>query len=274
MLGIFDSGIGGLIIAKSIMEKLPQYQIVYLGDTARLPYGNRSQKLIYQFTEQAVNFLHASYNCPLTIVACNTASAEALRNLQQNWLPKHNPQKRVLGVIRPMAEAAAIITKGKVGIIGTTGTIKSNAYIRELETQAKLLNKKIKIFQQAAPLLVPLIEEGHKNRPETKKILRHYLKPLKEVRVDTLILGCTHYPILLKKIKNIMGSQCKILSPDAVIPDSLKDYLSRHPEIESQLTKGDNHKFLVTDLTEKFTQNANNWLGQGIKLEKINIEIS
>ena len=273
MLGIFDSGIGGLMIAKEIIKTLPQYQVVYLGDTARLPYGDRSQKLIYQFTEQAVNFLHSKYNCPLTIIACNTASAEALRKIQQQWLPTQKTKKRVLGVIRPMAEMAAQITKNnRIGVIGTTGTIESKAYINELKAQQKTVNKKFKIFQKATPLLVPMIEEGWKNKTKAKKVLIQYLKPLRAKKIDTLILGCTHYQMIHNQVKKIMGKNCIVLSPAHIIAKSLKDYLKRHPEIENKIKKGKNNHFLVTDITAEFEQNASSWLGKKIKLEKINLK--
>ncbi|RJR31401.1 glutamate racemase [Candidatus Parcubacteria bacterium] len=263
MIGIFDSGIGGLSVAKKIYEKLPQYQTIYFGDTARTPYGNRSQELIYRFTEQAVDFLFKQ-GCELIIIACNTASAEALRKIQQEFLPKNYPDKKVLGVIRPVAEAVAENKKSKrVGVVGTRGTINSGSYVREI----KSFNPGIEIFQQSAPLLVPLIEEGFIKRRETKMILKSYLRPLKLQKIDTLVLGCTHYPFLHKQFKEVMGKSCKVLDTPEIVADKLTDYLSRHPEIESKLKKGNSHKFLVTDVTEKFKENAQNWLGREINLE-------
>ncbi|OGY43895.1 MAG: glutamate racemase [Candidatus Buchananbacteria bacterium RIFCSPHIGHO2_01_FULL_39_14] len=283
MIGIFDSGIGGLTVVKEVLRQLPEYQFLYLGDTARTPYGNRSQDLIYQFMVGIVDYLFKA-GCELIIVACNTASAQALRKIQQEWLPKHypsatavagqansgqRPSKRVLGVIRPVAEEAVKLSRsGRIGVVGTRSTINSGAYRREIEQ----LNPEIKVFQQACPLLVPLIEEGWLKRPETIKILRYYLRSLKQQKIDTLILGCTHYPILFKEFQQISGRQVKVLDSAKIIVEKLVDYLKRHPEIESKLTKGKQHRYLVTDLTDKFQENAQNWLGQKIKLEKISLD--
>ncbi|MDX9893559.1 MAG: glutamate racemase [Patescibacteria group bacterium] len=267
MIGVFDSGIGGLTVVKQILKELPEYRLMYLGDTARMPYGNRSQDLIYRFTRQAVEYLFQA-GCKLVIIACNTASAEALRKIQQEWLPKNYPDHRVLGVIRPIAqEVGKLPGLSRVGIIATSSTVKSGAYDREL----KQINPEIKVFSQAAPLLVPLIEEGWQNRPETAKILRGYLRGLKNRKIQTLILGCTHYPILSKRIKNICGKKIIVLDTPKIVALSLKDYLSRHPEIETKLAKDDCHRFLVTDLTSQFKTNAENWLGQKINLEKIDL---
>ncbi len=267
MIGIFDSGIGGLTITKEILWALPNYQLMYLGDTARTPYGNRSQEKIYEFTIQAVDYLFQQ-GCQLVIVACNTASAEALRKLQQDWLPNHYPDRRVLGVIRPVAEAAAGLSRyGRIGVIGTRATVNSGAYIRELQA----LKPEIKVFCQSAPLLVPLVEAGWLKRPETFKIMRHYLRTLKNQKIDTLILGCTHYPLLYEKFKTIGGKNIKVLDVGAIVSEKLVDYLKRHPEIENKLVKGNNHRFLVTDLTDVFERNATKWLGQKIKLEKIDL---
>lgn len=281
MIGIFDSGIGGLTVTREVLKQLPEYQLLYLGDTARMPYGNRSQELIHQFTEQAVDYLFKQ-GCELVILACNTASAEALRKIQQEWLPafvptavgtsagkpKHYSSKRVLGVIRPVVEEAVKISRfGRIGVVGTTATISSNAYVRELQA----LKPEVKVFQQDCPLLVPLVEEGWQKRPETMKILRYYLRPLKKQRIDTLILGCTHYPILLKQFQNGAGKSIKVFDPAQVVAEKLKDYLARHPEIEQKLVKGKAHRFLVTDITEVFAKNAEAWLGQKIKLEKVTL---
>lgn len=265
MIGIFDSGIGGLTITKEVLKAMPEYQLLYLGDTARTPYGNRSQELIYEFTKQAVDYLFKQ-NCQLVVVACNTASAEALRKIQQEWLPKHYPDRRVLGVIRPVVEEAAKVSRlGRIGVIGTRGTINSGAYERELKAQSQ----KVKVQQQACPLLVPFIEEGMLKRPELLKILRNYLRPLKQQKIDTLILGCTHYPILDKQFQRICGKSIEVLDTPKIVAEKLQDYLSRHSEIEAKLTKGKDHRFLVTDLTDVFAKNAQDWLGQKIELEKI-----
>lgn len=267
MIGIFDSGIGGLTVVKEILRQSPQYQFLYLGDTARLPYGNRSQDLIYQFTEQAVDYLFKQ-NCELIIIACNSSSAEALAKIQQEWLPRHYPDRRVLGVIRPVAEEAVKQSRfGRIGVVGTRATINSGTYIKELEMQ----NPAVKVFSQACPLLVPLIEEGWQKRPETMKILRNYLRPIKQQRIDTLILGCTHYEILFKQFQQVCGKSIKVLDSAKIVGEKLKDYLVRHSEIETKLVKGTNHHFLVTDITDVFKENAQNWLGQKIELEKVEL---
>ena len=196
MIGVFDSGLGGLTILKYFLKELPQYNYIYLGDSARAPYGNRSQDVIYNYTKEAVDFLF-SKGCQIIIFACNTASSQALKKIQQEYLPKKYPNKKVLGVIIPLVEEA---TKNdrikKIGVIGTKATIKSNVYAKELLK----LNPKSKIFQKKAPLLVPLIEEGWIKKKETKMILKKYLRELKMEQVDALILACTHYPILIKEL--------------------------------------------------------------------------
>lgn len=287
-IGIFDSGLGGLIILKEIIKKLPQYDYIYLGDNARTPYGNRSQETIYKFTLQAVDFLFKQ-NCELIIIACNTASAKALRQIQRQWLPQNYPDRRVLGVIRPVVEKAVEVAKNKIGVIGTKGTVNSQAYIREIEK----LNPDLEILQQACPLLVPLVEEGWEKRNETKKILRSYLKFLKLARVDTLILGCTHYPIMLKEIQGIMGRKTKVLNSGEIVAASLADYLIRHPEIENKLDKnpnvmvrfsnhdedgvtlrepqGDNIKFFVTDISEHYQELGKRWFGEGVEFERVEL---
>ncbi len=252
---------------REIMRQLPNYQLLYLGDTARTPYGNRSQELIYQFTEQAVDYLFKQ-GCELIIIACNTSSAEALRKIQQEWLPKHGPDKRVLGVIRPVVEEAVKVSRyGRIGVVGTRGTIISGAYERELKAQ----KVGVKVFAQACPLLVPLIEEGFLKRPETMKILRYYLRPLKQQKIDTLILGCTHYPILFKQFQQVCGKNIKVLDSAQIVAAKLADYLKRHPELEQKLINGNKHRFLVTDLTDVFQKTAQDWLGREIKLEKIEL---
>jgi len=265
MIGIFDSGIGGLTVAKEVLRLLPEYRLLYLGDTARLPYGNRSPELIYQFAEQAVDYLFKQ-GCQLVVVACNTASADALRKIQQKWLPENYPDRKVLGVIRPVAEVAAKVSRsGRIGVVGTRGTVLSGAYERELMT----LNPRAAVFQQPCPLLVPLIEEGWLSRPETIKILRYYLRPLKLRKIDTLILGCTHYPILMKQFRSICGRSIQVLDPAAIVAEKLEDYLRRHQEIESKLIKDKKHQFIVTDLTEIFAANAEKWLGQKVELKTV-----
>lgn len=255
-IGVFDSGLGGLTVLKKFLKFVPGYHYLYLGDTAHVPYGDKSPDTIYQYVIQAVDFLFKE-NCQLVVIACNTASAQALRKLQQEWLPIHYPNRRVLGVIRPLAEATAKQPGGKkIGIIGTKATINSQAY----ELEIKHLNPTLKVIGQSAPLLVPLIEDGHANKPETTLILRDYLKPLK--KVDVLILACTHYPFLLNQIKKIMGPGVIIPDTGRLIATSLKDYLNRHRVLPSATTKVE---FYTTDNPEPFKKLAEKFLGSEIK---------
>ncbi len=268
MLGLFDSGVGGLTVAKAIRQRLPELQLCYLGDTARLPYGNRSAELVYRFTTEGVGWL-LSRGCPLVIVACNTASALALRRLQQEWLPRHFPRARVLGVIRPLAEAVAKTSRfGRVGVVGTASTVASAAYARELAAQ----NPRLRVTQQKCPLLVPLIEEGWGHRPETKRILRAYLRPLKQARVDTLVLGCTHYPMMRNEFAAVMGKSCMVPDPAAVVAEKLAEYLEAHPELAAQITRGDVNQWWVTDGTETLTRIARQWLGTPIRLQTATLD--
>lgn len=263
LIGVFDSGLGGLSVLKHFLKIIPGYHYLYLGDTARVPYGDKSPEIIYEYTKQAVETLFKK-NCRLVIIACNTASAQALRRLQQEWLPLHHPDKRILGVIRPLAEAAAKHEKGKkIGIIGTKATIGSGAYQEEI----KNLNPHLQVIQQSAPLLVPLIESGRANKPETEIILQDYLKTLK--KTDTLILACTHYPFLQKKMQKILGPKIWIPNTGQIIAKSLKDYLERHKIIKGKNT---GVKFYTTDNPKQFKMLAEKFLGQEIKkIQKINL---
>jgi glutamate racemase len=268
-IGIFDSGLGGLFILKSIIEKLPQYDYVYLGDTKRVPYGNRSKQTVYEFTCEAVNFLFRR-NCQLIILACNTASALALRRLQKEYLPRHYPDRRVLGVIIPTIEAAADSAKDKIGVLGTLGTVSSNVFPKEF----RKASPRLKIYQQAAPLLVPLVEND--SLKFAAPILREYLKPLLRHNVKTIVLGCTHYPLLKNKIRQMAGRPAKcrvrVISQDEIMPAKLADYLSRHPEITRRLSQNHGREFLVTDLTESFTKTARRWFGKKIKLRLVSLQ--
>ncbi len=266
MIGIFDSGLGGLTILKEILKILPNYNYTYLGDNARTPYGNKSQEVIYNYTKEAVDFLF-SKGCKLIIIACNTASSKALREIQQEYLPKKQSSKRVLGVIRPLVEETAKHDKiQRVGIIGTKATVKSNAYKIELLK----LNPDLKIFQQRAPLLVPLIEEGWLKRPETKMILKKYLRPLKQKQVQILIPACTHYPFLSTEMKRIMTKQCHVLNPGEIVAKSLFNYLRRHSELEIKPSTKPTLKFYTTDDIVKFKKMGEKFLGRKIeKIEKI-----
>lgn len=267
MIGIFDSGFGGLTVFKEIKKVLPEYSYIYLGDNARTPYGGRSQEVIFNFTKEAVKYLFDK-GCKLVIIACNTASAEALRKLQQEWLPKKYPDRRILGVIHPVVEDAVKASKsGKIGVIGTKSTIESGAYERELKSQ----KREVKIFQNACPLLVPLVEEGMIKKPETKMIIKKCLRPIKEKEIDTLILGCTHYPLLMKEITRIAGKRINVLDAPKIVAEKLVDYLMRHPEIESKLKKDRQVKYLTTDSPEKFEELGSKFMGAPIKGEKIEL---
>lgn len=228
-IGVFDSGLGGLTILKAILAKLPQYDYIYFGDNARVPYGNKSKEIIYRYTKQAIDFL-AKKNCSLIIIACNTVSAAALRRIQREYLPKKYPNIKILGVIRPTVEEAATNGSHRLGVIGTKATIKSGAFVREI----KKLNSKIRVYQLVTPLLVPLIEKTGKV-PDS--VLEKYLKPLKNKGIDDLILGCTHYELVQKDIQRIMGKNIKVITEGKIVAKKLEDYLNRHPEIEQKLSK-------------------------------------
>jgi glutamate racemase len=261
MIGVFDSGVGGLTVLKHFLKDIPQYDYIYLGDNANVPYGNKSAETIYEYSKKAVDFLYGQ-GCRIIIFACNTASSQALRKIQQEYLPQRYPDLRVLGVIRPIAEKIIFLKNiSRVGIIGTRATINSKAYEKEISH----LNSKVKLFSQATPLLVPLIEEGWLKKPETKMILKKYLRPLKEKKVQSLVLACTHYPFLLKDIKKIMGKKCCVFDPGKIVSKSLEDYLLRHQELELPKKKAGTCLFYTTDNKEMFKKMGEFFLGQEIK---------
>jgi len=249
------------------VKLLPEYDYIYLGDTARAPYGEREQSEIYKFTEQAVDFL-LQKNCVLIISACNTVSSEALRKIQQDYLVKNYPNRRVLGVVIPAVESAVELTKNKkIGVTATQGTVASESFVKEL----KKIDSGIKVYQQACPLLVPLIETGNTNSMEMELALKQYLVPLMEKDIDTLILGCTHYGLLLDKIREITGKDINIVSEGKIVAEKLKDYLKRHREIEAKLSKNSTIEFLTTGLTEKFQKLGSVFFGSAIEVEKVDI---
>ncbi len=262
MIGVFDSGYGGLTVLKEFLKELPEYDYMYLGDNARAPYGNRSMETLISFGEQAVEYLF-SQGCTLIIVACNTASSTVLRHLQEKYLrTPHVSDKKILGVIKPLAEEAIRQSENKqIGVVGTNSTINAKAY----EIELKNLDPKVKVFSQACPLLVPLIEENWHKKPETRSILKKYLRSLKSTNLDTLILGCTHYPFLYKEFSQIMGKKVNVLKTGEIVAHSLKDYLMRHPEIENRLTRNQKRVFLTTDDPEKFKKLGGEFLQQPIK---------
>ena len=267
--GIFDSGIGGLTVLKEIVKKLPQYDYVYLGDNARAPYGSRSFETVYQYTLECVQKLFAM-NCPLVILACNTASAKALRNIQQLDLPEIAPAKRVLGVIRPTTELAGKLTKTKhVGVLGTTGTIQSDSYKIEIEK----FFPGIKVFQQACPMWVSLVENNEMKSLASDILINKCLKELfsKSKKIDTIILGCTHYPLLLKKIKKYSPKRVKIISQGTIVADSLVNYLQRHPEIENKCSQNRRREFYTTDSPESFNKLANTFFGKKVTSQHLSL---
>lgn len=269
MIGIFDSGYGGLTVLKACMKLLPQYDYLYLGDNLRVPYGSRSPETIQQFSEDALRYFFAQ-KIPLTVFACNTASATALCYLQEKYLRAPGiKDKKVLGVIRPVAEQAAKMTRSKrIAVVGTRATINAKAYEKEIHK----IDPSIRVFGVATPLLTPLIEEGWHHRPETRSILKKYLAPIKDFAPDTIILGCTHYPIIHDVFEDILGKQVHVLDSATVVAHSLADYLMRHPEIESQITKNGKRLFTCTDAPERFAGFAQTFLGGSeVHAEKVEL---
>lgn len=262
IIGVFDSGLGGLTVFKHFLDSLPDYNYIYLGDNARLPYGEKSPETIYEYTREAVEFLFEN-GCNLIIIACNTASAQALQKIQQKYLPAHWPQRRVLGVVRPLAEHFANPKFKKIGVIGTKSTIAAGAYRAEI----KKLSPQVEVSEKSAPLLVPLIEEGWAKKPETKMILKKYLHQLKTEKIEALILGCTHYPFLLTEIKKIMGKKVAVPDPGEIIAASLISYLANHPELGLKKTKNASHQYLTTDNPRLFKKLGEKFLGQ--KMTKV-----
>ncbi|MFA6305932.1 MAG: glutamate racemase [Candidatus Gracilibacteria bacterium] len=262
MIALFDSGYGGLTVLKPILKLLPEYDYLYLGDSGRAPYGNHSTENIKMFSEQAVEYLFKK-GAKLIIFACNTASSTSLRHVQQKYLNgKDEKDRKILGVLIPAAQKAMEITKNKrVGVVGTKATISSKVY----ETEIHKLNENVEVYGKACPLLVPLIEEGWQNKPEAHSILKKYLRDVKNHNVDTLILGCTHYPLMIKNFKRILGKKIRIIESGEVTAQSLKAYLQRHPEIEKKLSKKGKREFLTTGDTETFKNFTEKYLGMKIK---------
>jgi glutamate racemase len=253
-IGVFDSGYGGLTVLKEIVNKLPQYDYLYLGDNARAPYGNRSFETVYHYTLQCVQWFF-DQGCSLVIIACNTASAKALRTIQQNDLPRIASAKRVLGVIRPTAEIIGTFSETKmVGVLATNGTVASESY--PMET-AKFFPE-LKVFQQACPMWVPLIENEEYASHGADFFVKKNLKQLfeKGKNIDVVLLACTHYPLLKEKIEEYLPVGVKLISQGEIVAESLADYLHRHPEIESKCSKKGQRSFYTTDSTEDFDNHA------------------
>src|SRR4030095_2242332 len=268
-IGVFDSGYGRLTVLKEIITKLPRYDYIYLGDNARAPYGNRSFDTVYHYTLQCVQWFF-SQGCSLVILACNTASAKALRTIQQNDLPRIDPGKRVLGVIRPTTEMIGNFSKTKsVGILATNGTVASDSYPVEI---AKFFPE-INVYQEACPLWVPLIENNeHQNDGAdffVKKNLESIFK--KGSDIDVILLGCTHYPLLNGKIQEYLPAGVKLISQGEIVADSLADYLQRHPEIETKCSKNGSRVFYTTDSTEDFDNHATIFFGEAVRSRHVDL---
>ena len=282
-IGVFDSGYGGLTILEAIRKQLPEYDYIYLGDNARAPYGTHSFDVIYRYTLQAVRYL-IEHDCALIILACNTASAKALRTIQQHDLPLIKDKKvNVLGVIRPTVEAVPAITKSKhVGILGTPATVSSESYVLELEkiSQQPITNsQQLTITQQACPMWVPLIESGEHLHDGADYFVEKYLQEIlaKDPQIDTLVLGCTHYPLLLEKIRRYLalstprGLEIKTIAQGALVAKSLADYLHRHPEYRNQLSHNGTCAYLTTENADRFSQSASHFLSAPISAEHIDL---
>lgn len=270
-IGVFDSGYGGLTILSEIMELMPEYDYIYLGDNARAPYGNRSYDLVYEFTLQAVKWFF-SQGCQLIILACNTASAKALRNIQQNYLPTIDSTKRVLGVIRPTTESISNLTKtGHIAVLGTEGTIQSKSY----DIEIKRLHPHINVITEACPMWVPLVENKEHNKPGADYFIKQHIDKLIEVdpNIDAIILGCTHYPLLLDKITQYTPDNIRLVSQGKYVAQSLKDYLVRHKNLDLLCSKNKTRRYCTTDSSEKFEDMASLFLNKSIKAEKVNLGI-
>ncbi|MFV0582663.1 MAG: glutamate racemase [Parabacteroides gordonii] len=269
-IGIFDSGYGGLTVFNKIREAMPDYDYIYLGDNARTPYGPRSFEVVYRFTRQAVMKLF-SEGCQLVVLACNTASAKALRTIQQGDLPELDPSRRVLGVIRPTVEMMDRISLTKhIGILGTSGTISSQSYSLEIEK----MFPHITVTGEACPMWVPLVENNEFNSPGADYFVKKHLDHILSLdpEIDTLVLGCTHYPLLIDKIKQYLPSGITVFAQGEYVAESLKDYLNRHPEMDSRLTHQGKCRFLTTESAGKFSEAASVFLNDPIEVEQISID--
>ncbi|WP_297242284.1 glutamate racemase [uncultured Prevotella sp.] len=269
-IGVFDSGYGGLTILHQMRQLMPQYDYLYLGDNARAPYGPRSFDIVYQFTREAVMKLF-DLGCHLVIIACNTASAKALRTIQQNDLPGIDPKRRVLGVIRPTAECIGHITQSRhVGIFATVGTIKSESYVLEIQK----LYPDITVTGEPCPMWVPLIENNEYDSPGADYFVEKRIGNLmrRDPKIDTIILGCTHYPLLLNKILKYVPRGVKIIPQGEYVANSLKDYMVRHPEIDVKCSKGGRCHYMTTENVDKFSESAQLFLHETVDVEQVTLE--
>ena len=268
-IGIFDSGYGGLTVLKEITAKLPQYDYIYLGDNARSPYGTRSFETVYEYTLECVKWLF-NQGCPLVVLACNTASAKALRSIQQNNLTKIDATKRVLGVIRPTTEIIGQFTKtGQVGILATNGTVISNSYPIEIHK----FYPDVKVFQEACPMWVPLIENNEYNSAGADYFIQKNINNLLQQSgsIDTILLACTHYPLLMEKIKKAVPDNVTVLSQGEIVADSLKIYLEKHSEMEERCSKNGEISFYTTDSVEDFDNHAAIFYGKPVQSTHLNL---
>lgn len=268
-IGVFDSGYGGLTILRELVNRLPEYDYLYMGDNARAPYGPRSFDTVYNYTLQSVQWFFEQ-GCELVILACNTASAKALRTIQQKDLPKLDPHKRVLGVIRPTTEVIGHYSKsGCVGILGTTGTVVSESYPIEI---AKFFPS-LKVYQEACPMWVPLIENNEYDKPGADYFIQQHLNRLfqQSPDIDTLLLACTHYPLLIEKIRQFSPEGTTILSQGSIVAESLKAYLQRHSDMEARCSKNGTRTFFTTDSVFDFDNHASIFFGE--KLSSRHLEL-
>lgn len=264
-IGVFDSGYGGLTVLKSLARALPAHDFIYLGDNARAPYGTRSFDTVYKYTKACVEWFFQQ-GCPLVILACNTASAKALRTIQQQDLHRYGKEKRVLGVIRPTAEIIGNYSQsGHIGILATPGTVASQSYLLEIE---KFFPEMV-VRQQACPLWVPLIENNEHLTPGASYFIKDYVQQLlhQDQQIDTVLLGCTHYPIIEKEIKNALPEKIRVVAQGDIVAESLKDYLMRHPEMEALLNKSGKISFFTTDDSADFNAHAPLFFGQQIEAQ-------
>jgi glutamate racemase len=270
-IGVFDSGYGGLTVFKSIVAHLPQYDYIYLGDNARAPYGNRSFETVHEYTWECVQWFF-KMGCPLVILACNTASAKALRTIQQQDLPVQYPEKRVLGVIRPTAEVVGDFTKTKsVGVLGTKGTVASGSYLIEIHN----FFPDVKVYQVACPSWVQLIEDNEHNSPGADYFVKKYIDELMSMSgdIDTILLACTHYPLLMDKIKKFLpqGRHIEVVAQGEIVSTGLEDYLKRHPEIDEKLTKNASIEFYTTDNPSGFDEQATVFFGKKVASKQVHL---
>lgn len=266
-IGIFDSGFGGLTVFREIEKQLPEYDYLYLGDNARVPYGNRSHETVYEYTKECVEILFGM-GCPLVVLACNTASAKALRTIQRGDLPLYPDMKKVLGVIRPTAERVGEFTRtGEIGILATTGTVVSESYPTEINN----FFPEVKVYQQACPMWVPLIESGDLDSPATHYYTRLYLNALlaQSPKIDTVVLACTHYPLIYSLIREYLPAHIQLIGQGTLVAESLEDYMHRHPEIDKLCSKNGKREFLTTDNASDFEEIGKLFYGQSLKARQI-----